>query len=836
MDHRPAVTAKARLWMERVARTFVAFVRSRKSGAMLIGGSLAMVTMATFGGLVSNYGWREAQEEEIVAALRAGVSASAHFMRGDLTAAEDDIKERVAGFMRGLLGDVTITKDDIIVDHDPSTNRTSIQISGNAKYAFKNLWAAGAAGGPETLTGTQVTVEFDASQYEFALALDISPSMGYRPWGWSVTRLDAMKDAIRTIAQTVDNVSKTNPGAVTLSLVPYSNAVNVADTSGMSRTEAKERYVRMLTGAEYSTQTSRDTEGHWVDTFHHYGTSDDMGPLASRNLPAFLTITDWDLHQPATEDVSDQVPTVVGTWSIEGEDFWNGCVMARWGAYWDPDARPVIWDPADPGNWPARKTVTGWEPGSAGIQDLPLHLSDAPPDASDPHTRFTAYSWPDARIHGFADGSLSDVLHTTFNASFDPTLFGFGLPTSENHWHLRAQDRGGSLLCPEAFIVPLTDDLATLQAANSFDPVQVHSITRSGQTFLHLGIVWGLRTLSPLWRDVWNTKSVSGDDLPRTPCLDGEAKQGCSHLVEKAIVIVSDGANYFGTPQRGRSFWAFDPAKAITRNPSWDLANCEAFFNRPGYGDYVSAMSDEDATTFASNFDVDPSGAFTPTGLSVVLDGFQAVHPIVSKLNPLIPGDQSVINAYRAVWENALQDMTPWQLFRGYDDTSPTKSTDATDVLVDPANVFGFVGRPVQNGHFCRPMTPFSAYGRADELVRVGDAQPVSDVAPFSVPTWLWSSPAGDLQNRITSRLDDWFREACDLAGRRGVRIHAIYIGDDKTPYEQDAIALMEECVDAGFGSSPVIAEVNVTPTAQELKDAIEDIMDIRRTLRFVDP
>ena len=188
------------------------------------------------------------------------------------------------------------------------------------------------------------------------------------------------------------------------------------------------------------------------------------------------------------------------------------------------------------------------------------------------------------------------------------------------------------------------------------------------------------------------------------------------------------------------------------------------------------------------------------------------------------------------VWENALKDMTPWQLFRGYDDNSPTKSTDATDVLVDPTNAFDLLGRPVQNGHYCRPHAPFSAYGRPDEQVRVGDGPPVDDVAPFSVPTWLWSSPTADLQDPVTDRLDDWFREACDIAGQRGVRIHAIYIGGNTRPHELAAIALLEECVDRGYGGNPLEDEVYATPTAQELKDAIEDIMDIKRTLRFVGP
>ena len=791
-----------------------------------------MLAMATVGGMVTNYGWREAQREEIDGAFRAGVSAAAHFMRGDLTTVEEDIKARVAGFMRGLLGDITIANDDIAVDHDFATNQTTISVEGDATFAFASLWGGGASS-PESLKGEYVIVALDVSQYEFALALDVSKSMGYKPRGWRVTRLDALKAAIRTIAQTVDGVSKTNPGLVTLSLVPYSNAVNVADTSGASQTPAKERYVRMLTGAEYSTQTSRDSVGHWVDTFHAYGTGNNMGPLASRSLPDFLAVADWNLHQPGTEDVSSQAPTV-GTWSFEGEDFWNGCVMARWGAYWDAAARPTVWDSSDTDNWPAKTTVSGWEPGSTGISDLPLHLSDAPPDASDPSTRFTAYSWPDARINGLADGALNDVLIKTLDPTHDPGSFGsLWFPASANHWHLRALDRGGSLYCPEAPIVPLTDDLTALRAADHYDFVDWHSRSYWGQTFLHLGIVWGLRTLSPLWRDVWNTTSASGDDLPRTPCLEGGTTQGCSPFVEKAIIIISDGANFFGRAPRGRRSGSFKPGTAITSNPNFQSATCNGDFNRT---DYKTAMTAEDATAFAGSFDVDANGVFTAAGMSAVLDGFQAVHPTVRSRDPTIPADRVIIDAHRILWENALKDMTPWQLFRGYDDDSPTKTTDATDVLADAANQFGFQGRPAQNGHYCRPMSPFSAYGRLEDLVHVGDSQPVSDVAPFSVPTWLTSSPTADLQDPVTDRLDDWFREACDIAGQRGVRIHAIYIGGDTRPWEKAAISLLEECVDRGYGGNSAVDEVHATPTARELKQAIEDIIDIRRTLRFIGP
>ncbi len=816
--------------LARLRRSVLAFVGSRKGGAMLIGGSLAMVSMAGAGGMMVNYGWHEAQKEEIDGALRAGVSASALLMRGKLTQVEEQIKERVADVMRGLLGNITISKDDIEIVHDSATNQTTIRIAGTAKFWFANLWGGGGIGATESLTGTSVTVAFDVSQYEFAIALNVSPSMNQVPFTWTETKLDAVQDAIRTVGQTVDTVSQTDPGTITLAIVPFSSVVNVADTSGTSRTDAKERYVRMLTGAEYSTQTSRDTEDHWVDTFHYYGTGADMGPLASRSLPDFLAAADWNLHKAGTENVSTQAPTV-GTWSFEGKDFWNGCVMARWGAYWDVDARPAPWDAADTDNWPAKKSVDGWVPGSASIADVPLHLSDAPPDASDPSTRFTAFSWPDATINDSADSELHHVLRKTLDSSHVPRYFS----RPDNFWHLRAQDLGGSLHCSWAApIVPLTDDSTALKAVDHYDVRGSFGRRGWGQTFLHLGVVWGLRALSPLWRDVWDTKDASGDVLPRTPCRAGGPFQGCSQFVNKAILIISDGGNNFGTgAPRGRRVGTVDRTTAITSNFNLTQPQCRRWFR--DVAAYKTAMSATDATTFAGNFDTDATGVFDSTGMDAVLDAFQAVHPTVSAKDPTVPADLLVINAHRTLWKSALDDMTPWQLFRGYDADSPTKTTDATDVLTNPANKFGLTGRPAQNGHFCRPTSPFSAYGRAEDLVRVGDGPPVSGVAPFSVPSWKVTSPANDLAKPNSERLDDWFLQACRFAGQRGVHIHAIFTGDQYFPGTAENKALLESCIDLGYGGNPQQNELLVAPTAQELKDAIIDVIDIRRRLRFVD-
>ena len=768
---------------------------------MFIGGGLAMMIMATFGGMLVNYGWREAQNQEIESALKAGVAASAHFMRGNIADAEEQIKERVAAVMRGLLDDATLDADDIFITHE--NGRIIITIGGDATFAFRTLWAGGGAGEPESITGERVIVEFDASQFEFALALDVSRSMGIRPVGWTSTRLHTLKQSIRFISETVDELSEPTPGLAALALVPFASAVNIADTSGPIRTAAKERYVRMLAGADFDTQTARDTEEHWVDMFHSYGYGKDMGALHSRSFPDFTQPSDWNLHAPGAEDVTEQAPHL-GTWTFEGGDFWNGCVVARWGAYWNPDARPVIWNPTNRSNYPATKNVGGWTDDALSIHSVPLHLSDAPPDASDPNTRFVAYSYPDSRVAGLADSAMSHVMRKTLDPSFAPDGY---LSHGENHWNLR-EDRGGSLFCPEATIVPLTDDLDALAAADTYGVVEHHTASYRAQTFLHLGIVWGLRALSPLWTHVWKTKNSTGEELPRQP----------TSYVEKAIVIVSDGANFFGEAGRGRTFGATTSGK-VNRNPSFDNGQCwRDVAIDPAF---AAAMAAEDAAVFAQSFDVDSNGALSADGLEAALDGFQAVHPSLSALDPRIPAHAGVIDAHRAIWTDAMKDMSPWELFRG----------SAADALANP--VFGLRGRPVMYGHHCRPHTPFSAYGRVEDLLNVGE-DPVEGASPFSAASWSPASPVEELKAPLQDRLDEWLMAACNLAGTRGVRIHAIYIGDDKQPWEQRDIAVLERCVDRGYDGNPLVEEVHIAPTQRQLQDAMEDVIDIRRTLRFV--
>ena len=76
-------------------------------------------------------------------------------------------------------------------------------------------------------------------------------------------------------------------------------------------------------------------------------------------------------------------------------------------------------------------------------------------------------------------------------------------------------------------ITPLTDSKTTVLAA--IDEMAAHS---GGGTTANLGLVWGWRSISPVWRGLW------GLDTPANMPLDYDEP-----LMEKAVVILTDGVN-----------------------------------------------------------------------------------------------------------------------------------------------------------------------------------------------------------------------------------------------------------------------------------------------------
>ena len=831
----------------KLAASFKAFAHSCDGGGILVGGVGVLTVMLGVGALMSNYAWREAQWEELRAATRAAVSSAGPLLAGGGGTLARQTRERVASFTSGLVHGLTVDPDDVVVRYDAGTDTTTIVVRGD--YEFDDIWLYLGGGGTEVENTVKARLEHE--RYEVAMALDVSMSMrDDLPDG--VEKLAALKAAVANVADTLESSSETTPGSVMVSVVPYSSAVNVADTCNAdpqtgicrpARSGGKERYVRMLAGVRETmaetlagARAARDNHvgGHWVDTYHHYGAGTDLGPLRRRYLPAdLLDDRDWNLRRENIEiDVSGKVPGL-GMWTVDDEDFWHGCTMARWGAYWHPAARPPGWVQDDAANWPAATPVAAWSRGGSPLPaDTPLHLSDAPPDPDEPSTLFTAFSWSDARIAGRADQWLQDSMIEMLHPG---QLWNQGA-VHDNDWS--RPGNGGSMFCPPVAIAPLTDDLDRLRTVahglETTDPYVTSGLI--GATYMNLGIVWGLRAVSPLWQDVWDVQDVRTVSRPAVPCAPGEEGGGCDPSLRKSILLVSDGASWVGGVAGSRLLNATNAAF----NPAYSTEHqCRV----TGFDTYHAAGAASTPAEFNGHFRsprvgdlVDANDRLNAYGRERFAEAFLGL----AGTEPNTPTRRSsMLNALASGVSG--ESLTPWQLFRGLD-------AEVTDVLVDARNEFGFDGRPALINRRCRPSSTFSPYGRADDLVYVGDVGPdamtppvpVADVAPLEVASLPESivgdgSPGTFDENAVTralsARIDDWFLAACRIAGERRVRVNVVFIGNPT--YHGRAIALLEQCVDSA-GGDPNVDEVFVTPTSSDLTAAFEDIFTIRRNLRFL--
>ena len=848
-------------------RSMTSFMGSRRAAAMLIGGAFTLTTAAGAGALMTNYAFKEAQWEELRAALRASVSAAGPLLAGAGGVMDEAIKKRVAQFLQGSLPGIKVASDDVTVEHDPNTRVTTIGIKGS--YTFQDIWVIGDDDTGDSDTGEAVAevvaVKYEVDRYEVGIALDISSSMAYQMpdgQGGRIVKIEALKTAMAAVVDTVGDIAARDPGSIMASIVPFGTAVNVADTcnpdpgTGLcraARSAGKERYVRMLAGSHDTmaqTLSAAKTGGRqWVDMYHHYGAAEGLGPLAERSLPQdLLDDRDWNLRRTNVEiDVRAQAPNLdtgatsgPGYWQVNDEDFWNGCVMARWGSYWDASAREPGWTPDGPDNWPATSDVSGWSSGAGTLADLPLHLSDAPPDAAEPKTLFTAYSWPDARIGGTTDhrlqSTMMDLLGEVDDGADPSALISIEdlrryTSQGDNDWSIR-EDFGGADQCPATPITPLTDDLDELRAAAlKLQPVLQHGHSRGatssvGGTYLGLGVVWGLRTISPLWREIWAVTDLGNTPRPATPCAAGETPPDCDDKLNKSILIVSDGSN--ATGRIGRRF-----VRSVNdgKNPSFASSPfawlCRSAAVLPNYKAAAQETTESDFNSHFSAY-VDANGRFTSARAGEAADLFHRY--LDDDFDMSQPNDPDPNTSRRSARASALVGLTPWQLFRGIG------SDDGIDAVTNSANQFGLDGRPVQIAHVCLRSNVFSPYGRADDRIRVGESgglpatllPPAEGVSPFS--GGFEQDSDYDVGLALKPRLNDWFHEACRIAGLRRVRVNAVYIGPDSY---QPPIDNLKQCVQLAGGDPD--SDVYVTPTAQDLHDTFVEIFTIRRNLRFLD-
>ncbi len=325
----------------RTAAAVVDFLRDTRGGAMTVAGIGTAMIMCVGGAGLVNLAWHEAHREELRAAMRAAVASVGATL---LARAGDDgeidlaIAERVDAFVEAATG---VTVDTVDVSYDDGV----IEVGLEGELGVDDLWRVGGLSFGGAFAET-VAVELVSTRHEFALALDISPSMDAQ-FGTG-TRMAGLKAALGTVASNLAAAQRDSPAGMMVSIVPFASAVRVADIAGAGETRDKARYLHMMGGR---------ASAKWVDVYHHYG----VGGTHEIDLPAGW---DWDTNR------------------------FTGCFMARWGAYWETAARPV------PLAWPA------------SLDGEPLHLSDVAPDPRNANTLFTPYSWPDAGPAGNIDARL----------------------------------------------------------------------------------------------------------------------------------------------------------------------------------------------------------------------------------------------------------------------------------------------------------------------------------------------------------------------------------------------------------------------------------------------
>ena len=706
----------------RLAALAAGFLGDRHGGAMLVALAFVLVAMAGAGSALVNLSWQELHREQIRNAGRAAVAAAGATLlhqAGANVTVDLKISEKVKNFIEAA---VTSASVDYVTVHEDN-GRVAVDVTG--VNAVPPLWGRG-GGQP---FAESVAVRLETARHEIAFALDVSRSMK-GTFGVSSTRMEALQDAIGDIEANLLNAQSQSRADLMVAMVPFSAAVRVADTSGTGETAGKRRYVKLLGGA---------LKAKWVDVYHHYG----INGTHEKSLPSGW---DWD------------------------QDIWNGCVMARWGAYWNPLA-------GTPPQWPA--TLNG----------EPLHLSDAPPDHNNPHTLFTAYSWPDAESGGSIDANIQFAM-----AGLTPSNTWRG----DNSWSL--VDGGGNAMCPDGALVPLTDQIGSfVTAVNALQPISESlgqlksSLGRNTNLYLtsvistkhaHQGIVWGVRALSPHWRDIWKTTDSLGASRP--------AAYGD---VRKTILIVIDGENL--TP-------AVRGAQRPLQNASTPIKNPVFYHHQDCIGGGGTIPSEYH--TLAQKTDDELNQHF---------DGKTWREDLAKALGVPTSG----VPAFKA----DLAAYQPADVFRNIDG-------GLSDLLVNHG-----LPRPRHTRrHLCDWWSAFTPYGRIGDPLYVG-GEPVfgeSPLPPMDVLRSIYdptADPASNDWRRLPrARIDEWFAGACDIAAARGIRVHAIYIGKTdglRQPFKD----MLNRCV------TPTGGKMLDAPNSTEFKAAMAKLVERELMLSFTD-
>lgn len=236
-----------------------------------------------------------------------------------------------------------------------------------------------------------------------------------------------------------------------------------------------------------------------------YGESDVNPNLYVSLIPYTATVNIGDQHSAWLTSADQDDLDSADAW---GPEEWKGCVMARSDALDISDIPPPI-----------------TSPGGIILEDAPLPEDST---ATQADTFFDAFRWIDSRDNDWIDDDDTYDIDARNEAKNNGT--------------------GPNLGCGPA-ITPLIESKSEVLAA-----IDEMLPWHRGGTTSNLGLVWGWRTLSPLWRGRW-----LGGDRPNELPLNHEEP-----FMDKVVVVLTDGQNSFydwpgdGNGPNGSDFTAYD--------------------------------------------------------------------------------------------------------------------------------------------------------------------------------------------------------------------------------------------------------------------------------------
>ncbi|PPD42030.1 MAG: hypothetical protein CTY15_12660 [Methylocystis sp.] len=403
------------------------------------------------------------------AALQQGTDAASLAVASKMTndTTLDDAKKQAQVILRSQPKLASATVTDVTITPDKRTLCTTSQMT--IKNAFMQI-AQIANLTPSVTTCASLAGGVDPqAQYEISLVLDNSGSMSSSAGG--VSKMQALRTAATSFVDTMFSKA-VDPGKMKISVTPFNATVRAVDPSiQANRTRAW-------------VDTAGNSSIHWRA----------LGGKAAATAAGFTN----------RFDIFDKLRARRSSWD------WNGCFES---------------------------------------QPYPMNVDDTPPTSSDPNTLLVPYLSPD-EPDGYYSTSTGAYVGTnsTWN-SFDYNNSyltndnpGSGCSGANSQWDRLTKVCKYNIstsapidtdtMGPDGYCSGnASQTVLRLSASKPTINTMIGALVEGGNTNVHEGILWGLRTISP-----------------NAPFSDGTAYN--SDKVRKIMIVMTDGANVWTSRRR----------------------------------------------------------------------------------------------------------------------------------------------------------------------------------------------------------------------------------------------------------------------------------------------